>query len=128
MKKFVVGAVVCLALAGCAGEKPKPPVVQAAPPASVVVALDDSDRMIIDQTLQAASQAQPGKPVSWTNPATGRHGALTVIRQGYTRKGLLCQEYHLVATEGPARGQQVGKACRGDGGRWQPEGGYTLSS
>src|SRR3954471_17176486 len=95
MKKFIVGSVVCLVLAGCATDKAPTPVKQVAPSAPLVVALDDSDKTIVDQTLQAASQAQPGKPIAWSNPATGRSGALTVIRQGFTRRGLLCQEYHL---------------------------------
>ena len=84
-------------------------------------------KAIIDATLQTASKTMVGKPVAWTNPANGKNGAVTIIRQGYTRDGKLCQEFHLVASKGVVRAQQVGKACR-ESGKWSPEGGYTLGS
>ncbi|EWY40635.1 hypothetical protein N825_34445 [Skermanella stibiiresistens SB22] len=131
MSKFILGAtlgVAFLALAGCATEQPSGPGASSATPeAAPLVTLDDSDRQIIDQTLQTASRGMVGKAVPWSNAATGKNGAITVIRQGYTRDGKLCQEFHLVATKGVSRSQQVGKACR-QSGKWLPEGGYTLGS
>ncbi|UEM21192.1 hypothetical protein JL100_029725 [Skermanella mucosa] len=127
MKKFLLAAAV-LALAGCAADKPAGPgAATVTPEAAPLVTLEDSDRTIIDQTLQTASRGGVGKPVQWSNPATGKNGAVTVIRQGYTRDGKLCQEFHLVASKGVVRAQQVGKACR-ESGKWSPEGGYTLGS
>ena len=128
MKKFLLVAAAGLALAGCATDQTKgPAVASAASAAPVAIALDDSDKAIIDATLQTASRAMVGKPVAWTNPATGKNGAVTIIRQGYTREGKLCQEFHLVANTSAARAQQVGKACRSNG-KWTPEGDYTLGS
>jgi len=128
MKKFLLAAV-GLALAGCAADQPKAPAAAAAAASAPVyaIALDDSDKAIIDATLQTASRAMVGKPVAWTNPANGKNGAVTVIHQGYTREGKLCQEFHLVANTSTARAQQVGKACRNNG-KWTPESGYTLGS
>ncbi|WP_192499185.1 RT0821/Lpp0805 family surface protein [Skermanella pratensis] len=126
MKKFLLAAAV-LALAGCADKPAGPGAVSVIPEAAPLVTLEDSDRTIIDQTLQTASRGGVGKPVQWSNPATGKNGAVTVIRQGYTRDGKLCQEFHLVAAKGVVRAQQVGKACR-ESGKWSPEGGYTLGS
>jgi surface antigen len=128
MKKFLLVAAAGLALAGCATDQTKgPAVASAASAAPVAIALDDSDKAIIDATLQTASRAMVGKPVAWTNPANGKNGAVTIIRQGYTRDGKLCQEFHLVANTSAARAQQVGKACRSNG-KWMPEGDYTLGS
>ena len=128
MKKFLLVAAAGLALAGCATDQTKgPAVASAASAAPVAIALDDSDKAIIDATLQTASRAMVGKPVAWTNPANGKNGAVTIIRQGYTREGKLCQEFHLVANTSAARAQQVGKACRSNG-KWMPEGDYTLGS
>jgi surface antigen len=128
MKKFLLVAAAGLALAGCATDQTKGPAVASAAAAPVAaIALDDSDKAIIDATLQTASRAMVGKPVAWTNPANGKNGAVTIIRQGYTREGKLCQEFHLVANTSAARAQQVGKACRTNG-KWTPEGGFTLGS
>jgi surface antigen len=130
MKKFILVAAVGLALAGCAADQPKTPAASATEPAGTApgaIALDDSDKAIIDATLQTASKGMVGKPVAWTNPANGKNGAVTIIRQGYTREGKLCQEFHLVANTSAARAQQVGKACR-TAGKWTPEGDYTLGS
>jgi surface antigen len=128
MKKFLLVAAAGLALAGCATDQTKgPAVASAASAAPVAIALDDSDKAIIDATLQTASRAMVGKPVAWNNPANGKNGAVTIIRQGYTREGKLCQEFHLVANTSAARAQQVGKACRSNG-KWTPEGDYTLGS
>jgi surface antigen len=128
MKKFLLVAAAGLALAGCATDQTKGPATTAAEAAAVpAIALDDSDKAIIDATLQTASKAMVGKPVAWTNPANGKNGAVTIIRQGYTREGKLCQEFHLVANTSAARAQQVGKACRSNG-KWVPEGGFTLGS
>ena len=128
MKKFLLVAAAGLALPGAPPISPRgrrPAAAAAAPVAAI--ALDDSDKAIIDATLQTASRAMVGKPVAWTNPANGKNGAVTVIHQGYTREGKLCQEFHLVANTSTARAQQVGKACRSNG-KWTPEGGYTLGS
>jgi surface antigen len=127
MKKFLLVAAAGLALAGCAADQPKGPAVAAATAPVPAITLDDGDKAIIDSTLQMASKAMVGKPVAWTNPANGKNGAVTIIRQGYTREGKLCQEFHLVANTSTARAQQVGKACRSNG-KWTPEGGYTLGS
>jgi surface antigen len=128
MKKFLLVAAAGLALAGCATDQTKGPAVASAAAAPVAaIALDDSDKAIIDATLQTASRTMVGKPVAWTNPANGKNGAVTIIRQGYTRDGKLCQEFHLVANTSAARAQQVGKACRTNG-KWTPEGGFTLGS
>ena len=128
MKKLLLAAAAGLVLAGCATDQTKGPATTAAETAAVpAIALDDSDKAIIDATLQTASKAMVGKPVAWTNPATGKNGAVTIIRQGYTREGKLCQEFHLVANTSAARAQQVGKACRSNG-KWMPEGDYTLGS
>src|SRR5690242_18670824 len=97
MKKFLLAAAVGLALAGCAADQPKAPAAAAASAPVYTIALDDSDKAIIDATLQTASRAMVGKPVAWSNPANGKNGAVTVIHQGYTREGKLCQEFHLVA-------------------------------
>ena len=129
MKTFLLVAAAGLALAGCATDQTQGPTVASAAAAAPVAAfaLDDSDKAIIDATLQTASRAMVGKPVAWTNPANGKNGAVTIIRQGYTREGKLCQEFHLVANTSTARAQQVGKACRSNG-KWSPEGDYTLDS
>ena len=128
MKKFLLVAAAGLALAGCATDQTKGPAVASSAAAAPVaaIALDDSDKAIIDATLQTASKAMVGKPVSWTNPANGKNGAVTIIRQGYTREGKLCQEFHLVANTSTARAQHIGKACR-TAGKWTPEGDYTLA-
>jgi len=129
MKKFLLVAAAGLALAGCAADQPKGPVAAAAATAAPIsaIVLDDSDKAIIDATLQTASRAMVGKPVAWNNPANGKNGAITVIHQGYTREGKLCQEFHLVANTSTARAQQTGKACRSNG-KWTPESDYTLTS
>src|SRR5690242_593337 len=106
MKKFFLVAAAGIALAGCAADQPKSPAAATAAAPVPTITLDDSDKAIIDATLQTASKAMVGKPVAWTNPANGKNGAVTIIRQGYTREGKLCQEFHLVANTSAARAQQ----------------------
>ena len=128
MQKLFVGAVLVLALAGCATEQTKPTVAVAPPAPPATIMLDDGDKAIVDQTLASTAKMPAGQVVSWNNPASGRSGKVTVIRQGYSRQGRLCQEFHLVAVEGPVRRQQVGTACADGSGQWKPDGGYALTS
>ena len=62
MKKFLLVAAAGLALAGCATDQTKGPAVASAAAAAPVaaIALDDSDKAIIDATLQTASRAMVG--------------------------------------------------------------------
>src|SRR5690349_20672823 len=77
MKKVILGTAVALMLAACATDETAKPAVSTAPaaaavtPAAAIVALDDSDRAILEQTLQAAAKLPAGQGLSWTNPASG---------------------------------------------------------
>lgn len=121
-------AALALLLAACATKPEEPPAVVAPPePEPFVLKLDDADVAILDGLLQTAAALPPGKVQPWENPATGKTGSLTLIRQGYTREGRRCGEMHLDARQHGYRAQDVRLACLDPDGRWRPEGGFAVA-
>lgn len=123
MKKPILAAL--LVLAACSTDKPAEPVAEK--PASAgpyVVTLDDTDRTILDRTLQQAATRPTRQIIAWDNPSNGKDGTLTMIRRGYTRDGRHCGEVHYEARLHGYRTQEVKRVCQGTDSRWAPENGF----
>lgn len=122
MKKLTLAAL--LVLSACATEKAAEPPAAEKPAEPYVLTLDDSDRVILDRTLQQAATRPSGQIIVWNNPSNGRDGTLTMIRQGFTRDGRNCGEVHYEARYQGYRAQEVKRVCRGADGKWAPENGF----
>jgi len=81
-------------------------------------ALDDADRGCIGHALEIGVA---GRPVRWTNPATGVHFSLEP-GQGRKISGKSCRQFTLVSTHGQASEKKTGTACQVGTGVWRLEG------
>lgn len=118
--------VLVLLLAACTTTREEPPAAAPPEPEPFVVTLDDSDAAILDRLLQSAAALPPGQAQPWRNPANGKAGSLTMIRQGYTREGRRCGEMHVDARQHGYRAQDIRLACLDADGRWRPEDGFAV--
>jgi surface antigen len=87
---------------------------------AIGAALDDADRQrAYDAERQALAYGQPGTPVAWRNPDSGRYGTV-VPGPIYPSSGRSCREYsHTIYIDGRPRMAQ-GIACRNPDGSWTP--------
>jgi surface antigen len=87
---------------------------------AIGAALDDADReRAYPAERQALAYGQPGAPVAWRNPDSGRHGTVTAGRT-YQRDGRGCREfYHTIYINGRPQTAE-GVACRNPDGSWTP--------
>jgi surface antigen len=87
---------------------------------AIGAALDDADReRAYAAERQALAYGQPGAPVAWRNPDSGRHGTVTAGRT-YQRHGRGCREfYHTIYVSGRPQTAE-GVACRNPDGSWTP--------
>lgn len=87
---------------------------------AIGAALDNADReRAYAAERQALAYGQPGAPVSWRNPDSGRYGTVTAgpINQ---RDGRGCREfYHTIYINGRPQTAE-GVACRNPDGSWTP--------
>lgn len=81
-------------------------------------ALDDSDRPLAYQAqIDALDRGAPGAPITWRNPATGRHGNI-VAGPLYSSKGAKCRGYSHTVTIGSQLETVRKTACRNADGSW----------
>lgn len=87
---------------------------------AIGAALDDEDRQrAYAAQIQALEQGQPGAPVGWRNPDSGRYGNV-VPGPAYQQAGATCRQYtHTIYIEGRPQTAR-GTACRNPDGTWQP--------
>lgn len=83
-------------------------------------ALDDEDRQrAYEAQLAALETGQPGAPVGWRNPDSGRYGSIVPGPQ-YDRRGSRCRDYtHTIYIDGKPQTAR-GAACRNPDGTWTP--------
>lgn len=81
-------------------------------------ALDDQDRQrAYDAQMDALERGQPGAPVSWRNPDSGRYGTV-VPGPTYVEDGRNCRAYtHTIYIDGRPQTAR-GTACRNPDGSW----------
>jgi surface antigen len=80
--------------------------------------LDDSDRLLAYQAqIDALDRGAPGAPITWRNPATGRHGNI-VAGPLYIAKGAKCRGYSHTVTLGVQLETVRKTACRNADGSW----------
>ena len=82
-------------------------------------ALDEKDRMKMEQAVQQAQVAPVGQPVSWSNPDSGNAGAVTAVRDGWSDSGAYCREFEQIVRIGQRTEKGYGTACRGEDGGWR---------
>jgi surface antigen len=84
--------------------------------------LDDDDReRAYAAQMDALDRGQPGAPVSWKNPDSGRYGTV-VPGPAYVENGRNCRSYtHTIYIDGHPQTAR-GTACR------NPDGGWTALS
>jgi surface antigen len=82
--------------------------------------LDEQDRQrAYAAQMQAIQYGEPGAPVSWRNPESGRYGTV-VPGQAYQQSGTTCRQYsHTVYIDGRPQTAR-GTACRNPDGTWTP--------
>ena len=81
-------------------------------------ALDDEDRQrAYAAQMDALDRGQPGAPVSWRNPDSGRYGTV-VPGPVYVENGRNCRSYtHTIYIDGRPQTAR-GTACRNPDGSW----------
>jgi surface antigen len=81
-------------------------------------ALDDEDReRAYAAQMEALDRGQPGAPVSWKNPDSGRYGTV-VPGPSYVEGGRNCRSYtHTIYIDGRPQTAR-GTACRNPDGSW----------
>ena len=81
-------------------------------------ALDDEDKQrAYAAQMDALERGQPGAPVSWRNPDSGRYGTV-VPGPAYQQTGRNCRSYtHTVYIDGQPQTAR-GTACRNPDGTW----------
>jgi surface antigen len=81
-------------------------------------ALDDEDKeRAYAAQMDALERGQPGAPVSWRNPDSGRYGTVVPGPQ-YQQAGRNCRSYtHTVYLDGRPQTTR-GTACRNQDGSW----------
>ena len=81
-------------------------------------ALDDEDKeRAYAAQMDALERGQPGAPVSWRNPDSGRYGTVVPGPQ-YQQAGRNCRSYtHTVYIDGQPQTSR-GTACRNPDGTW----------
>jgi surface antigen len=82
--------------------------------------LDEQDRQrAYAAQMQAIQYGEPGAPVSWRSPDSGRYGTV-VPGQAYQTNGTTCREYsHTIYIDGRPQTAR-GTACRNPDGSWTP--------
>jgi surface antigen len=85
-------------------------------------AMDDDDkRFAYEAQLQALDAGQPGAPVTWRNPDSGRYGTI-VPGPVYQQGPATCRQYtHTIYIDGKPQTAR-GTACRDPDGAWNPVG------
>jgi surface antigen len=81
-------------------------------------AMDDDDKQrAYDAQMDALERGQPGAPVSWKNPDSGRYGTV-VPGPTYVESGRNCRSYtHTIYIDGRPQTAR-GTACRNPDGSW----------
>lgn len=78
-----------------------------------------------DEAALRRAQAQTlnaplGQQITWSNVASGNHGAVTTTREGrHQRTGDYCREYQTTVTVGGKTQEAYGTACRQPDGQWK---------
>jgi surface antigen len=89
---------------------------------AIGASLDEADRRrAYAAEAQALQYGEPGTPVAWRNPDSGRYGTV-VAGSPYQSGGRGCREYtHTIYIEGRPQTAE-GIACRNPDGTWTPTG------
>jgi surface antigen len=79
----------------------------------------EEDNHMFDRTLQdALNDRKDGEVSSWSNPASGASGKVTVM-QTFTREGMTCRELKIFNSAKGRTGQAVFDLCKVPDGRWK---------
>ena len=81
--------------------------------------MDENDRRLASNAGQRAYSAPVGQDITWNNPRSGNHGAVTPVRDGYSRSGEYCREFQQTVTVGGKTQKAYGTACRQPDGEWK---------
>jgi surface antigen len=89
---------------------------------AIGASLDEADRQrAYAAEMQALQYGDPGAPVAWRNPDSGRYGTV-VAGAPYQSSGRGCREYtHTIYINGRPQ-TAAGVACRNPDGTWTPVG------
>lgn len=84
--------------------------------------LDKADMLYAQRANQQAHTAPLGQSITWNNPESGNHGAVTPTRDGYADNGEYCREYQQTIYVGGQQETGYGVACRQPDGTWKISG------
>lgn len=112
-----------LALAGCATRPVPPPAPPPPPPPEpTTITMEESDNAALQGALRQATARPVDELVGWGNPATGRRGAVKILRDGYDQGNRPCREFHSVVVQGKLFQHATGYICRDGEGTWEVAG------
>lgn len=87
---------------------------------SIGQSLDRADRAYLANAQQVAQSVPVGRSVTWNNPDSGHHGAVTPTRDGYDRiSGDYCREYETTIFVDGREETGYGTACQKADGTWE---------
>jgi surface antigen len=79
----------------------------------------EEDNRMFDGALQGAlNDRKDGEVSSWSNPATGANGTVTVMKT-FTRQDMTCRELKVFNSAKGRTGQGVFDLCKAPDGRWK---------
>ena len=82
--------------------------------------MDDRDRMYAVGATQQALEVSPAcTTITWNNPGTGNHGAITPTYTYEASPGLYCREFQQQVVIGGQVQDAYGTACRQPDGSWE---------
>jgi surface antigen len=81
-------------------------------------ALDDDDKKrAYEAQVQALEYGEPGAPIAWRNPDSGRYGSI-IPGPAYDQSGRQCRQFtHTIYIDGKPQTAR-GTACRNSDGTW----------
>ena len=81
--------------------------------------MDEVDRLKANEAINRAHDAPLGETITWNNPKSQNHGAVTAVRDGTSSSGSYCREFQQSITVGGRTEQGYGIACRQPDGAWR---------
>ena len=86
---------------------------------SIAQLLTPDDIKAADTATKKAETAPVGRPIAWSNSATGAHGTVTTVAQSTGAAGNPCRTFSSTVYAGGQTDTSTTKACKVDNGQWQ---------
>ena len=81
--------------------------------------LDRADRTALKEANSKAKKVPVGETITWQNPESGNHGAVTPVREGSSESGRYCREFRQKIIVDGREQTGYGTACQQPDGSWK---------